>query len=128
MKKIQKNWLEWTVFATALFCVTGTVGYLIYAVRNENIGPPQLQVEVGDTIRQGKMYAIPIEVTNLGSQAAESADVEVSLLKSDSVVERSSFEIQYVPGGSSRQGWVVFHADPSTVDQIMARPVGYEVP
>ena len=42
MKKLEKNWLEWTVFGVGLALVAATLGYLAYNALTIGDAPPTL--------------------------------------------------------------------------------------
>ena len=43
MNKLQKNWVEWIVFALGLILVSSTLGYLIFAGASMGHEPPSLE-------------------------------------------------------------------------------------
>lgn len=128
MSKIEKNRLEWCVFAMSLALVGSVLCYLTcHALFNKST-PPVLEVELGAAQRQAGYYEMPVTVHNRGDQTAEAVQIEVRLTKSDESHEQAGFEIQFVPPRSSRQGVVSFETDPQTAKQLMGRAVGYQQP
>lgn len=128
MSKIEKNRLEWCVFAMSLALVGSVLCYLTYHALFNKSTPPVLEVELGAAQRQAGYYEMPVTVHNRGDQTAEAVQIEVRLTKPDASHEQAGFEIQFVPPRSSRQGVVSFQTDPQTAKQLMGRAVGYQQP
>jgi len=128
MSKIEKNWLEWCVFAVSLALVIGVLSYLSYHAMFNQSTPPLLEVEFGSAQWQSGHYAVPVTVHNRGSQTAEAVRIEVRLTKPDDTHEQAGFEIQFLPPRSSRQGRVSFETDPQTAKQLVGRAIGYQMP
>ena len=128
MKKLEKNWLEWIVFACSLLIVAGTLGYLIYDVATLSDAPPTITFKLGQPQPQSNHFIVPVSVTNRGDQTAEGVHVEVTLENSGKEQENAEFEIAFLPRHSTREGWVTFKTDPRTVEQMQARVLGFEKP
>ena len=58
----------------------------------------------------------------------DGVQVEVGLRQGEITVESAQFEAAFVPRKSTSNGWVVFTLDPSTVDEIEPRVLGYQQP
>lgn len=127
MTKVNKNWLEWTVFGVGLVLVLGTIGYLLYDAATIGEPLPDLEVGVGRAELHGQDFAVPVKVTNRGQQTAEGVQVEVVLIKDGAEQERGTFEIAFVPRRAEREGWVTFKTDPRG-GELRARVLGYERP
>jgi uncharacterized protein (TIGR02588 family) len=125
----EKNWFEWTVFAVGLLLTLGTVGVLVKeAASQRDRTPPDIEVRLGAAERRAGGYAVPITIENRGDDTAEGVHIEATLKPpGDGKEETSDFEVQYLPGHSTRQGWVTFSSDPAAGD-LAARPLGYEKP
>jgi uncharacterized protein (TIGR02588 family) len=128
MKKLQKNWLEWIVFAFSLVLVASTLGYLIYDVTTMGDTPPRIEFLLGKPQPQLHYFLVPVSVTNRGDQTAEGIHIEVTLESSGKEQESAEFEIAFLPRRSTREGWVTFQTDPRTVEQMQARILGFEKP
>ncbi|MBA2503304.1 MAG: hypothetical protein H0V27_10525 [Pyrinomonadaceae bacterium] len=128
MSKVEKNWLEWLVFAISLVLVAGTLGVLAYDGATMGDAPPSVEVKVGAPQERPHNFIVPVEVTNHGDETAEGVLVEVVLKQGEEERERSEFEIAFLPRRSTRQGWVAFKIDPRSVERMEARVLGYEKP
>jgi len=128
MSKIEKNWLEWSVFVISLALVVSVLSYLSYQALFAKSTPPVLVVELGSAQRQNGYYELPVTVHNRGSQTAEAVQIEVRLTKPDDTHEQAGFEIQFMPPRSSRRGVVTFEADPRTAERLSGRALGYQAP
>ena len=126
MKKVQKNWVEWTVFAFSAVLIVSVIGFLVY--ENAAIGdaPPDIQVQIGTPEPRTGYFAVPVEVMNKGDHTAEGVHIEV-VLKGAGEEETGDFEIQFLPRRGSREAWVTFKSDPRN-GTLEARVLGYEKP
>ena len=127
-KKLEKNWLEWTVFIIGLILIVSALGYLAYDGATLGDAPPRLEVRTGTPQQHPSNYIIPVSITNHGDQTAEGVQIEVVLLSGGEEKERAEFTVAFVPRGSTREGWVAFQTDPRAAEQIKARVLGYEKP
>ena len=128
MSKLEKNWLEWLIFAVSFLLVVGTLGYLIYDATLSSEIPPNIEIQLGETQAQGRNFLVPVVAINRGEQTAETVQIEVILEKNGKEEESADLEIQFLPRGAKRSGWVTFETDPRTVDNIKSRAVGFEKP
>ena len=126
---MQKNWLEWTVFALGLVLVIGTIGYLTFDAVTGRSTPPRLEVHLGEPQRirtsDGEQFLVPVAVTNGGTKTAEGVQVEVTLERANQEPEEAGFEIPFMPRHSTRQGGVTFRSDPRK-GRLQTRILGYE--
>ena len=127
MKKIQKNWLEWVVFAVSLILVVSTVGYLIYAGLSMGDQPPSIEIRLGTPEQREHNFIVPVTVVNHGDQTAEGVKIEVVLVSGGEEKARGEVEIPFLPRHATREGWVAFEQDPRTA-QLKARVLGYQKP
>ena len=127
MNGLQKNWLEWTVFAIGLVLVAFTLVYLTYAGVTMGDKPPSLEVRLGMPEQQPHNFIVPITVINHGDETAAEVHIEVVMESGGAEKERGELEIAFVPRHSKREGWVTFEQDPRTA-QLKARVLGYEKP
>lgn len=128
MKNLEKNWLEWVIFAIGLILVVSTLGYLIYDATTVSETPPSMEFQLGETQQQNQQFIVPVSVTNKGGQPAETVQIEVVLERSGEELETAEFEIAFLPRGATRSGWVTFKTDPRKADRITTRAIGYEKP
>jgi uncharacterized protein (TIGR02588 family) len=127
MKKIQKNWLEWVVFAVSLILVVFTLGYLVYAGVSMGEQPPSLEVRLGTPEQRQFNFIVPVTVVNHGDETAEGVKIEVVLQSGGEEKARGEVEIPFLPRHATREGWVAFEQDPRTA-QLKARVLGYQKP
>lgn len=127
--KDAKNWLEWTIFAVSCVLVLSVIialGYRVFG-GGERV-PPTIEIKLGRTLKRDDHYAMFVTAFNHGDKTAEAVQIEVTLTKSDGETEKAEFQIQFLPRGASRDGWVTFETDPATAARITARPLGYAEP
>jgi uncharacterized protein (TIGR02588 family) len=128
MKKMGKNWLEWTVFALSVVLVTCTLAYLAYDGMTIGDAPPSIEIRVGVPTQGQHNFIVPVSITNHGDQTAEGVQIEVALEAEGKEMERSEFAVAFLPRRATREGWVAFQTDPRTAQKINARVLGYEKP
>lgn len=126
--KIEKNWLEWTVFAISLVLVLGTLGYLVYDGATLGQAPPKIEFQLGQPQPQLDHFVIAVSAINHGDETAQAVHIEVTLESSGQEQESAEFDLAFLPRHSTRQGWVTFQTDPRTVEKIQARVLGFEKP
>ncbi len=127
MSRVEKNRLEWTVFALGLVLVLGTVGALVWDALQGEDSPPDLSVTLGRPERRGESWAVPVTVHNRGGETAEGARVVVTLELPGGEKEEAEYDVAFVPRGSQREGWVHFLHPPGT-GRLTGRVSGYEKP
>ena len=127
--KVEKNWLEWTVFGVGLVLVASTLAYLVYDGASMGEAPPDIHVTLGAPERRGAEFLVPVAATNRGDETAEGVQIEVSLERADGggEPERGEFAIAFLPRRATRRGWVAFATDPAA-GQLKPRVLGYEKP
>jgi uncharacterized protein (TIGR02588 family) len=128
MKKVKKNWMEWTVFGASLVLVFFTLAYLTYDAVTLGDAPPTMEVRTGTPLERPHNFILPVTVINHGDQTAEGVIVEVVLETNGEEKERAEFDIAFLPRRATREGWVTFQTDPRSAGQIRARVLGYEKP
>jgi len=127
MKKMKKNWLEWSVFATGLILVCATLGYFLYAGLSLGDKPPNLEVRLGTPEQQQFNFIVPVTVINHGDETAEGVQVEVIMESGGEQKARGELEIAFLPRHATREGWVTFDQDPRAA-QLKACVLGYQKP
>ena len=128
MKKLEKNWLEWLVFAASLILVLSTLGYLVYDTATFGEAPPSIEFQLGQPQQRSNRFVVPVSVTNRGDETAQGVHIEVTLESGGQEQENADFEIAFLPRHSTRKGWVTFKTDPRSVEQMQARVLGFEKP
>lgn len=128
MKKLEKNWLEWLVFAASLVLVLSTLGYLVYDGATFGEAPPSIEFQLGQPQQRSNRFVVPVSVTNRGDETAQGVHIEVTLESGGKEQENADFEIAFLPRHSTRKGWVTFKTDPRSAEQMQARVLGFEKP
>jgi uncharacterized protein (TIGR02588 family) len=127
MAKLEKNWLEWTVFAIGLVLVTVTLGYLVRESLARGGGPPEVIARLGESRPSRSGYLVPVEVTNAGESPAEDVRVPIFLELPGDRREEAELDIAFLPRGSRRAGWVSFREDPRQ-GTIRLGAIAFEAP
>ncbi|MCA1604435.1 MAG: hypothetical protein LC775_02910 [Acidobacteria bacterium] len=127
MKKVKKNWLEWSVFASGFILVSSTLGYLIYAGVSMGDEPPNIEVRLGTPQLRQFNFIVPVTVINHGDETAEGVRIEVVMESGGEEKERGELDVAFLPRHATREGWVTFEQDPRTA-QLKARVLGYQKP
>jgi len=128
MSKLQKNWVEWTVFAVGLVLVASALSYLVYDGATMGSDPPSLEVRLGTPEQRAYNFIVPVTVTNHGDETAEGITIEVSLENAGGGEPvRGELTIGFLPRRAVREGFVTFDQDPRAA-QLKARVLGYEKP
>jgi uncharacterized protein (TIGR02588 family) len=127
MNKIQKNWVEWVVFAVGLILVSATLGYLIFAGATMGHEPPSLEVRLGTPEQRQFNFIVPVTVVNHGDETAEGVLIEVVMANGGKEIARGELNVAFLPRHATREGWVTFEQDPRTA-QLKARVLGYQKP
>ena len=124
--KINKNWLEWTVFGVSAVLIVLVIGFLIFESATIGDALPDIQVQTGKPEARTDHFAVPLEVTNKGDQTAEGVHIEV-VLRAGGKEERADLEIAFLPRRGTREAWVTFKTDPRD-GKLESRVLGYEKP
>lgn len=125
-QKLEKNTLEWSVFAVSCALVFAVIAYLTYVAITLGTSPPQIKVAVGKAAPDGEYFRVPVTVHNQGDQTAEGVNVEVES-QQNGETETAEFEVPFLPRHSEREGAVLFKNDPRK-GKLKARVLGYQKP
>jgi uncharacterized protein (TIGR02588 family) len=115
---------EWTTLAIGAALILGLVGLVTYLYVSGNNRPPVVEAKPLDQEirREAGAYYVPITVTNQGGRTAEEVVIQAELSTSEEAPEVAEFTIDFLAGGETVEGTVVFSADPSagelTVDVV----------
>ena len=116
---LKKNALEWTVFGFGGLTVLFVVGVLAReSVRTPS--PARIVLTTGPPERRGDLWYVPVRVENGGGAALGAVAV-----RAESEKESAGFDLDYVPGESSREGVLVFQRKP---ERLEAKVAGAEKP
>lgn len=127
MRKVDKNPVEWAVFAVSLAALLATVGFLVWDAVTSGSSSPDLRIELGPPEPRSGGFAVPVTVRNRGDETAEGVHVEVTLELPGAPPETAEIEMAFVPRRSQREGWVTFRRDPRQ-GRLAGRALGYEKP
>jgi uncharacterized protein (TIGR02588 family) len=128
MSKLQKNWVEWVVFAVGLVLVASALGYLAYEGATMGNDPPSLEVRLGAPEQRTHNFIVPVTVINHGDETAEGVAIEVAFENAGGQEPvRGELTIAFLPRRATRHGFVTFQQDPRSA-QLTARVLGYEKP
>jgi uncharacterized protein (TIGR02588 family) len=130
MSKLQKNWLEWSVFAVGLMLVLAVLGYLAYEGATMGNDPPSIEVRLGTPEPRAHNFIVPVTVINHGDETAEGITIEVTSENAgggEGEPVRGELTIAFLPRRATREGWVTFQQDPRSA-RLNARVLGYEKP
>lgn len=118
---------EWLVAALGLLLLLATLGYLGWHALSEPARAPEPVAQVLKVERQAQGFLVRVRVSNRGGETASSLRLSGVLKRGDEVVEESEVDFQYLPGGSSREGGLIFTHDPAQF-ALELTPKGYEKP
>lgn len=110
--KVEKNWLEWLVFAASLLILVGFVGLLAYQIVVSGDQSADVTVELGAARQAGSGFLVPVLVHNRGDRTAEEVTVVVTLESEDRPPDERELTFAFLPRRSERKGVVVFDRDP----------------
>ena len=119
--RVEKNGLEWTVFALSLALVALVVGTVARGAGVAHEGPPRLVVTLGAPEPAGPSVRVPVTLRHEGGQTVESATVEVARGAGEPV----ALTFGFTPRGTARTGAVEVEAPG---DSLRARVAGYTLP
>ncbi len=125
---MNKNWLEWSVFAVSGVVLIFIFGFLAYNAVTSEGDPPAVEVQLGTPVAQGDSFLIPVTFKNRGGQSIEDVQIDVTLIRDGIEVESASITVPFLPRQSTREGWVHFSSDPAQADDIQTQIVSYLVP
>jgi len=117
---LQKNALEWTVFAVSLVLVGLVVVLLAREALEDADVPPRLVVTLGVPEPGLAGVRVPVTLRNDGHQTVSAVLVEVT-----DGQQTAEVGFGYVPRHSTRTGGALFATPPG---RVTARVVAYEAP
>lgn len=127
MKKPQKNWLEWVIFALSLVVVLGIASLLLYQVFSLGTKPADPHLQLGPVEAHEGYFAVPVMIVNRGDETAENVHLAVELQRPGGETERGEFDLPYLPRRATRHAWVTFRHDPGE-GKLEPLVLGYEKP
>ena len=125
-RPLDKNALEWTVFAIGLVLIMVTLGWLVREIVTTGSRPADLVVHLGTPRQVMESFQVPVTVVNRGDRVAEGVSVTITLA-AKTEREEAVLSIAFLPHQSRREGWVAFRSDPKDGD-LQVGPVSYASP
>ena len=109
---------EWTTLTIGVILILGLVGLVTYLyVSGGNQSPIIAVTPLDQEIQhQEGSYFLPVAVTNRGDQTAEDVMIQAELVTGEEAPEMSEFTIDFLAGGETEEGMVVFSTDPLAGD------------
>jgi uncharacterized protein (TIGR02588 family) len=117
---------EWTTLSISFMLILGLVALVTYVSLSGGNQPPIVEARALDQeIRQeGETYYLPVAVTNRGGRTAEEVLIMAELVSGDEPPATAEFIIDFLAGGETTEGTVVFAADPSA-GELTVRVVSF---
>ena len=121
---MNKNALEWAVFAASLVAILVCVGVLGYEQLTHGGAPPRLTATVASVVEQPEGFGVEILIRNGGDRTAENIHLELAI---EGTPDRAEAVVAYVPYRSQRRAWLVLPTDPRS-RRLLVRVLGFEEP
>lgn len=118
---------EWVVAGVGLVLLLASLAYLGFHALQGPQTPPAPRIELLGVHGQEGQFLARIRVRNQGTQTAAGLTVAGTLKQGDQTLEESETELDYLPGGSSREAGLFFTRDPRTA-QLELSAKGYRKP
>jgi uncharacterized protein (TIGR02588 family) len=117
---------DWVAASIAAAMVVSMVVTLFIAGRRERT-PPRFAIAIESIAALGPDFLVQFSISNEGSETGAQVIVEGEVESAGEAPEKSSVSFDYVPGGSTRRGGVLFRHDPRA-GRLTLRPLGYRQP
>jgi uncharacterized protein (TIGR02588 family) len=118
----ERSVAERTTLAISIILILGLVALVTYVSINGGNEPPIVEAKPlpAEMRHEGELYYLPVTVTNRGGRTAQEVLVQAELVGSDGSTEETDFTLDFLAGGETREGTVVFTTDPSTGELTIA--------
>jgi uncharacterized protein (TIGR02588 family) len=105
---------EWTTLAVSIVLILGLLALVTYVSMTGGDDLPIVEARPLSTEmrHEGESYYLPVAVANRGGRTAEEVVVQAELTGSDGTSQASDFTLDFLAGGETREGTVVFDTDP----------------
>jgi uncharacterized protein (TIGR02588 family) len=105
---------ERTTLAISIILILGLLALVTYVSMTGGSEAPIVEAKPLETeIRhEGESYYLPVSVTNRGGRTAEEVLIMAELVTGDGSTEETEFTLDFLAGGETREGTVVFTTDP----------------
>lgn len=109
---------ERATLAISAALVLAVVGLLLVLQATGGAAQPTFEATplAEEVRREGDAWYLPISVANRGDRTAEQVLVRVELAAESGSPETAEFTIDFLPGGETAEGTVVFPSDPLAGD------------
>jgi len=108
--RVEKNWLEWSVFGISLVLVVTMVGYLLYLEFIPSKKDFKYAVTFGESRQLDGRFLVPVKVKNESNQSAKDVMIEISA--GNEAGDKAELQLDYLPRHSIRKGVVYFENAP----------------
>lgn len=117
---------EWIAAGIGLALVIGALWVLL----SHGLGdrePPDVSLRVVEVQRTTGGWLVQFEARNGGDETASELGVRGELVAGDSAMETAETTLDFLPGGSTRNGGLFFTRDPASA-QLRLTAMGYRDP
>ena len=106
---------EWTTLAISVSLIVALVALVTYVSISGGNEPPIVEARplLEEIRREGQSYFLPVAVTNRGGRTAEEVLIQAELAGGDGSSQQTEFTLDFLAGGETREGTVVFATDPA---------------
>lgn len=118
---------EWIAAAIGLALVLGALWVLLSHGFSGVQKPPDVSLRVVEVQRTTGGWLVQFEARNGGDRTASELGVRGELVAADSVTETAETTLDFLPGGSTRNGGLFFTRDPASA-QLRLTAMGYRDP
>ena len=118
----QRCWLaRATTLAISVLLILGLVALVTYVSVTGGDDPPIVEARPldGEIRHEGEVYLLPVEATNRGGRTAEEVLIKAAPVVGGGTTEESEFTIDFLAGGETAEGTVVFATDPLSGDLLI---------
>jgi uncharacterized protein (TIGR02588 family) len=117
---------EWTTLSISIILILGLVALVTYVSIFGGNQPPIVEARALDQEiwHEGVTYYLPVAVTNRGGRTAEEVLIMAELVTGEEPPETAEFVIDFLAGGETGEGTVVFPVDPSA-GELTVRVVSF---
>ena len=106
---------ERTTLAISIILIAALVALVTYVSITGGSEPPIVEARplLGEIRSEGDSYFLPVAVTNREGRTAEEVLIQAELVGGDGSSEETEFTLDFLAGGETREGTVVFTTDPA---------------
>lgn len=111
--RLEKNWLEWTVFGFSLVLVFGIIVYLVYLEITPSTKDFQYEIGFEKPQEIHGRYLVPVKIDNKSNKSVQDVAIEIS---SGGDKESADLQLDYLPRHSHREATVFFREKPTQLE------------